>query len=678
MAKKKNKTEDIDSSGWNWPKRIDDIIKNHPANTDIFPRMELANNFVRGDQYKDICQETMDVVDVKLTRETRSVYNLMAPFEKMATSKMLQGELRPFSKPYEGNTERFDRDVAIVSNSVMWTWWDQEKMPAKMYKLVKSGNVNGLGAGKLFFDKTAGKKLKFDQEKISKMGFDKDTDELKTGAIYLETVSPNKEFFPDVVANDDSEMRYVVYRYAQAQTVVEDRFGLPRGSLKSDDKTEQEQNRITTTIAGRTYKLDEGVEKSDIVYVKELFWHKDKEFPEGKHVIVVNQKTVVDESLTKYNRLGKLPSYTFPINPVEGEFYGLGYVFPTRHFQRDINKCHSLTMENIEWTAMNKWYCNDSICTLAEGEMDNTAFEIIHGDGPNGIEALSGQGIPQHLWENPNKVMRMMQVYWGLPDVDMGAVPYRGTGISGKGIQQLQAASDLSHSEDKLAIENWVKRVMKDFLKLVQIHFTAEEIAAWIGENKMSKILKFMDSNLDFDIGIKLAEGYGTRPEIKLDQMVKFSQAVPGTFEPQHIRKAMANFANIDFVVEETFRAEAQAERHLDKLINDKPMYDETGLISKYINYDVHIKFFKEFVETEDFELLPFETQKAIDSHIQMLFEQKQAMMMPMGQPGVAPGQVAPVTNPTGGGNRTALEGMQAEQNLHLATGQPTNNVPQF
>jgi hypothetical protein len=56
-----------------WVSLIEGMYDRHPAKSKKFPKMQLAYSFYRGEQYKKFDETAGMLVDVVLTRETKSM-----------------------------------------------------------------------------------------------------------------------------------------------------------------------------------------------------------------------------------------------------------------------------------------------------------------------------------------------------------------------------------------------------------------------------------------------------------------------------------------------------------------------------------------------------------------------------------------------------------------------------
>ena len=653
---------------------IDDMINNHPAEKNKFMKMALCKNIYKGEQYKTIDESDLSIISVKDTGETRCKYNIIKPLINSWASKMLAEDPVPIAKPHEGNTESVDIDVAKICTSILSSRWATARMRKKLGGTIKWGGKVGIGIFKQFYNPKGGDKYTVNKEEAKKLGISveelEELNDLYTGTCEIEVVDP-EDFFPDPAMQPEwKDHRMVVHRFKKPVTEAEDAFGKPRGTFKADDKTEKEKYRSETTESADQVGISDGPEEGEILYVKELWMKADAKYKEGKHVIVINDEIIVNDPNPNPDRL---PFFVFPINREEDEFYGQGHVWPLHPIQRDFSKAWSLIYDNLEWTAINK-ILEPVGANIRANAFNQLAGEKVKYAGDKPPIYLRGEGLPEHLYDTPNRVFSVGQIILALPDVDLGNLPERGSQMSGKSIQELKESSAQAHSEDKNAIKECVKDVCLDYLMTVQEKYSVEKIAEIVGKNRMEEINKFKEADINdesLDIDIALAQGFGTSQSVKMQQILDLVDRQ--IFSPIEARRGLQNFGNIDMIIDESELDKNKAERNLKKIVSGQ-VFANSGLISAYDNYEIHMQVFKNFTKKPEWEDLSQETKMEIDGYIEqaqnLMIQNAQKMAMAQ-QPPPQGGMAGGAQQPQG---RTAMQQMQAEDNLHMSPGAPPIN----
>ena len=370
---------------------INDMVDNHPMEKYKFVKMALCKNIYKGEQYKTIDESDLSIISVEDTGETRCKYNIVKPLLNSWASKMLDGDPVPVAKPHEGNTESVDIDVAKICTSILHSRWATARMRKKLGGAVRWGGKTGLGIFKQLYNKDGGYEIEVDKEAAEDLGLtEEEYAGMYSGSCELELVDP-EDFFPDPVMQPEwLDHRMVVHRFKMPLTQAEDTFDLPRGTLQADDKIEKEKYRQETTESADSVNLTSDTKESDIVFVKELWMKADSKYEEGKHVILINDKLVVDDPNPNPDRL---PFFLFPINREEDEFVGQGYVWPLHPIQRDYSKAWSLIYDNLEWTMINK-VLEPTSANLMPNAFNQLAGERVKFAGQIPPQYLQGASLP--------------------------------------------------------------------------------------------------------------------------------------------------------------------------------------------------------------------------------------------------------------------------------------------
>ena len=657
MSKKSKQTND-DAKWVTW---VDNNIKEHPIRREHHPKMAIAKNFYKGEQYKMLDEETGVIHDVKVNRETRSKANFTKIFLRVWSSKMLAGNPIPQFAAHEGNTEDFDNDVAGVAQDLCTVISKKENFRKKNMIDVKNAGVVGFGVSKTYFDKTGG-------ESIAELyGVE---DDLKTGVVRRESINPF-HFYLDPTATSMDNARWACHRYPIPVTTAEEAFDKPKGYFKADDKTEDRTDIRDTTIVDHSYSDDEGGDDNEIVFIHDIYVRSNRDYKEGKHVVVVSNETVVNEP----NPEGRdLPFDLLKINADEDEFAGTSYAYDLMGPQRDYNKANSTIMENAEWTGFHKLYQNRR---NNYSEITNDAVGIIEGDSDIPPSYLQAKPLPDYLVKNPDRIFEIAQTIMNLHNVDFSQIPTRGTNSSGKVIDELKESSRVAFAEDIGNIKEYIQSYNLRVLKLCQKYFTIDEIAKIIGENKRDRIKKFMKVKFtptSFDMAIRIAEGFAQSPSTKFEQGMQMFR--DGVFDSHHVDKIMKlldNNGNLDALTENYLADERKAKHNLELVKTGKT--PEKVSVSQYDNHETHKKVFIDFIKSPEWYDLDDDKKLALDNYISTMDVHQLANLQREAKKQMVQQQMMQASqqnqnNPAmlGNGNPvspTAADAQQTEENRH-------------
>jgi len=651
--KKKVSKKDDDAK---WVNFINNNVIEHPIKRDYHPRMAIAKNFYKGEQYRALDEETGIISDVKVNRETRSKANIIKVFIKVWAAKMLAGNPIPQFSAHEGNTEDFDNDVARVCQDLCSVITKKEKFRRKNSTDVKNAGKLGFAVTKVYFDSSAGKS-------VNEILGEEDT--ILTGEVKRDSVNPF-HFFMDTTATSDENMRWACHRYPVPITVAEDAFDKPRGTFSADDKTEEREDIKNATTVNNDYAVDESGENNDIVYVNDLYFRSDSEYKNGKHVIIINQEVLVNEDNPQGS---ELPFIMLKINAEDDEIMSTSYAYDLISQQRDYNKMNSIIMENAEWAGFNKTYENRN---NNYNDAVSDAIGIREGDTDAPPVSMQAKPLPDYLVSGPVRIHDTMKTVMNLQNVDFSQIPTRGTNSSGKVIDELKESSRVAFADDIGAIKDFLEKIYFKVLRLYQKHLTVDELCKIIGKNKKDQIKKFMKvdfSPTSFDVTIRIAEGFAQSPSTKFDQIMQLYSA--GVFDSPHrdiIMRSIDNNGNVAAITESYLNDERKAKYNLDLVLKGK---GEDVSVSQYDNHDTHKKVFIDFIKSPEWHDTDIDIKQVLDRYIanmdiakmanvqkQMQMQMMQQQMMQGGMGGGMPQQQPAM--PTAAGIQ------QTEDNRHL------------
>lgn len=603
-----------------WVGFVDTNVINHPIRRNYHRKMELADNFYKGEQYKAIDPESGAVMDVRVNRETRSISNQIKVFINVYTAKMLAGNPIPQFSAHSGNTEDFDNDVSHVCQDLCTVLNKKENFSRKNSADVKNAAILGFAVTKVYFDDEAGKNLSelyelddvtatSDDEKDSKEKKDKKAP-VFTGAVKRDYIDP-LHFFPDQLATSDGNMRYATHRFPLPIDVAEEILDLPEGTLKADDKYEDTRYKKETTIVNDDYDTDESGEGTEIVYINDVYYRACRKYPKGKRVVVANGKVYINDD----NPQGKeLPFITLKLNAREDEFVGNSYAFDLIKPQRDLNKMNSMIMENAENMGFNKVYMNKH---NNYGKWTSDANGIIEGESDIPPAILQAKPIPEYIFTGPDRIRISMQNQMNLQNVDFSQIPVRGTNSSGKVIGELKESSRVAFSDDIRDIKFYIEKINLKAVKLYQKHFDEDELVEIIGESKRDMIKKFKETTFNptsFDTTIRIAEGFSQGPAEKFAQIMEL--VTSGVLDGPHrdlVLRSIDNNGNIDAITEDFLADEKKAKTNRDFVIAGE---NEEALVSQYDNHATHIDIFQKFIRSSEWAPLKVEIKQALDQYI--------------------------------------------------------------
>ena len=661
----------------NWVTFVDKQIENHPVTTSRHPKMALYKAFYEGHQYKTLDEYTNQIRDVAITRETKSITNISEVFINLWAAKMMEGNPYPQITPFPDNVDDDIIKISKVSNGAVRSWWKTQKMRQKLGRCLKWGGVTGAMWGRILWDVNAGDN--FEIPTVDLFG-NEEAELISEGDVTFEVLNPF-QMFPNPEARDAEDLRYVVHQFPKAKSVVEDAFDLPRDSLNADDMSSAENQQRQARIDNDIYYREGVTKEADVVLIKELWMKASKQYPRGKHVVVVNKRVLVNEDNP---RPWKLPFVYMPVREILDEFWGQGYMEKLVPLNREYNKTNSLIIENMIWSGNNKWMVERG-SGVKEHSLTDQPGEVVEYDmvAPQQSQAAP---LPHYIVAHPDDIFRRMQQAMNIQDPSMGMIPHRGSQTSGTVVRELKESEKVFFSEDMSLFKKFVEEIITEYLSLAKNHYELERFAKVLGANRKPEIIKFSQADFvkNYNIDINVGEGFSVSPSVRFDQIMQmWEQKV--IQDPAIVMRAVSNFGTLEKVADELLKDEKKAEYTLDAILSARTTAElqEASELSPYDNHDVHIRVFTDFIKEPRYRELGLTHRTVINQYINICYQKKyemqmmQQQIMMQSQMLAAEGQME-----TGarmkklGGQQSAMDKMVSEENLHLAQGQPMTGTP--
>jgi hypothetical protein len=675
---------DIDKE---WVNAIQSMYDRHPIKTKKHPKMQLSYSFYRGEQYKKWDEAAGMLVDVTLTRETKSMYNFCKVFGDLYPAKMLKDDPVPYGTPFPDNTESNDERVTLVSNAAFRWWWKRMGMRQKTFSVVKYGGIMGLGVLKTYWDKTFGKEIG-DEIVTDDYGQPIAVRKIFAGEVVTKVINPVR-FYPDPDAVCPEEMQWAFDVAPYPISFLEATYGVK--DLAQDDKSKLNNYRSDTTNSVDDYTTN----TEEPVALLYDFWAKATPLnPNGCHVMVAGGKILIPVEANPEPDI--LPYDLVAVSKPMDELIGGGVIYPLYTLQRDFNKSNSLIQESIRWMGNQKWFVHEDT-NIEDNALNDESGEIVRWGGQVMPSIVGAQPLPQHILERPNYLMELAKFITKMQDAGMGIMGKRFSQTSGAAIDSLKSSEEISFTEDIANVDLFFANVYLRYCRLAKKYYQEERIAYIVGKDKKQEVVRFMGTDFvdNYDVNTEIGLGFAPSDKSKFDQYLQLVQT--GFFEKagiplDFVAKEVLKIGGMNKLSEITYMDERQARRLLDTILRGgNPVF------SKYSNVDLFIKIFQQFTTGAEYENALNDQQRlAIDVNIekfkqiqlqlavQKMIEEMQKMQAvqqavpppqppaPMALQGKYPGQGAPGANPEM--PQTVTQRDEAQNNLHLASGQPSQN----
>ncbi len=566
----------------------------------VFGRIAWCNAFDRGDQFKILNETTGSVEDVYVTRETRCIYNICQVFNDAYTSKMLKGDPIPVASPYSTNTEDFDEDLSVATNGAIEHWCKNAgRFPQTLRDTTRSASVGGIGVVKIVYDKN------------KKSG-------IYDGEVLLEKVN-SLHFYPNADATCDEEFREVIHRFPKEKSVAEEEFSEQMKKLGITELQPQNKSdaQIEMSQASKKQDFSYDAEVKSTVIENDIWVKKCKKYPNGKHVIVIGNVTLVEEDNPEPDML---PFFCYAVNPKEGELVGRGITYPIIPLQRDMNKLSSIVAENADTMGHLKWLVHENADVLP-GAFDDLSGEIVKYSGDREPKQSDVKSLPSHITSRFWELMEIAKFITKIQSLDLGSIPRGGSQMAKATTDRLSDSEEVMFTPDVNRMREFVQKIIRRYLYLAKKYYKEERIVTIIGENKRPEAISFFAEKLkdDYNVDIRVGQGFQQSTEgqiaaiTNLMQTPAFQQA---GIDPRMIIEELMKKFGLTKLREDTFKDERQAKRYLNIILKGgKPT------VSKYINPMAHLKVVSDYIKQPQYDVLPLEIKAEIDKYMDFIVD---------------------------------------------------------
>ncbi len=596
--------EKIEDKKTNWPEWRNERIgagdgAPQKANL-VFGRIAWCNAFDRGDQYKILDETTGQIQDVYVTRETKCLYNICQVFNDAYTAKMLKGDPIPTASPYSTNTEDFDEDLSVATNGAVEHWCKNAgKFSRFLRDTTRAAAVGGIGYAKIVYDKNR------------KSG-------IYDGEVTLEKVN-SLHAYPNADGTNDEEWREFIHRFPKEKSVAEEEFADKMKELGITEFQSQAKNDANPEQSEASKKQDFSYnsEVKGTVIQDDIWIKKCKKYPNGKHVILIGEFTLVEEDNPEPDML---PFFAYAVNPKEGELVGRGITYPIITIQRDMNKLNSIVAENAETMGHLKWLVHEN-SNVSPGAFDDKSGEFVSYGGERKPEQSTANPLPAHITSRFWELMEMAKFITKIQSLDLGSIPRGGSQMNSDTTNRLSESEEVMFAPDVNRMREFVQKIIRRYLYLAKKYYKEERIITIIGENKRPEAVSFFADKLkdDYNVDIYVGQGFEQSKAGKLAAITNLMQTPAyqqsGIDSRLVIEELMRGF-NLTKLREDTFKSERQAKRYLNIILQGgKPT------VSKYINYNAHLKVVGAFIENPVYETLSLDIKGEVDKYMDFLVD---------------------------------------------------------
>lgn len=412
------------------------------------------------------------------------------------------------------------------------------------------------------------------------------------------------------------------------------------------------------------------IQVKDSCMVLELYVapNKVKDYPEGFHSVVINDKPVNGQQWT----------WQYPDHPVTMAkyldlptlFFPRSVAFDLVELQRETNAYESLIKLHCMVSAVDPWVIDsDTIVTDITGRADkvikyrktNPASEAPHRAGHGSLD------------EGVYKKLDMLHAEF--QNVSMAVNAFRGQQEGGvtaaAAIQQLRSQAEMMFSKPAANWRNFWRDTLRKYVKFLQKFYSFEQLVKILGEGREEEIRAFTACVLD-DTVDWVASDHGmprTRDERRQELMALWDKGAIDPNDAAVRQKAAELFPEIGF--QAAFNKDATNARLENQAFKSGAGQQGEPYVPPHISpmhppledNAVHLYFHADQVKSQDFKKWDPMAQQALIQHVM----ETQMLMEPPPMP-AQPGQ---------GAARLAAHKNVQGQNPQLAPPTPTPGAPQ-
>lgn len=526
-------------------------------------------------------------------------------------------------------------------NELLHDWWKEEKVESLLQITVDSLFWTGYGVLHMYYDSEAGE-LQMQKGEMVEMpgGSVKEIeDDIYEGRIFIEAI-PTRDYFPDPTARIPRDRRWVIIRRRKPTGDLEEKFGLPKGSIKPNEDDGGQYLFMASTPAGR--------DSNNEATVYELFALPCRRYPRGNRKVCYKDKIFLEEDFnykhlfTRELKISCHDNGTTNLPVIQG--------IVARDAQRAINKSRAAVMENLT-------SAGSAIFTAQEGS--KVEEDIVSGimilkypkdaKEPN---VKSPPALPAYIVSHSSQVYANMMEEVGLTPAGSGQLGARMSQIAGSLVDTLLMQEKNYFSSAISDYATFISEICYDFFELQNERRDGPE---FMSGSKFPGIKK-----VDIELGTAIGQTFNQKMERML---VKLQQ---GIISPEDYLMAERNNGNMK-PKEDMFASDLEkAARNLLKILGKSSPPDivmtflanpdaVSTLITKYDNVAVHKEYFINFIKKEAFEDLPdkfqdlviryIEACEAIEMQMQANQISMQGNQQEMTNTGQVPKQAAPGMN---------------------------------
>ncbi len=454
---------------------------------------QLNINFVMGNHFCDInSSDVLRDIDRQYFWEEREVYNHIAPIVETRIAKL--SSVRPSMTVLPATSDQEDISNARVSKDILESLIDKLDFSKKVSQATHWSEVCGTVFYKVIWNDSAG----------AVVGLTPLGDKIFEGDVDI-LVCPPFEIYPDSNTCADVTMcRSIIHARSYSVDTIEqmwgikvpgsdiDTFALSSVHANSGESNNGGLNKVSSTI------------KHNQAMVLEKYEMPSKEFPEGRLVIVLEDKLVFDGELPYKNLKDGERGLPF-IRQISSQqpslFWGSCMVDRIIPIQRAFNAVKNRKHEFINRLSM-------GVLTVEDGSIDVEQLQeegispgkiLVYRQGSNVPRMLTTDSVPAIFGEEEQRLLNEFLTVSGVSDLLNSTNSGSIANMSGIALQLLIDQEQARISASAEYIRFGVKELAQHILRLYKQFATHERVGRIVGSNGAVNFFYWERSNISSD-----------------------------------------------------------------------------------------------------------------------------------------------------------------------------------
>ena len=479
---------------------------------------QLNNNFFMGNQYSSINYlGEVQEYDKQFFWQEREVFNHIAPIIESRLSKL--STVRPKMNIMPTSSEEGDLKVAKLSRDILKSVYQKSSLNKAIIIATQWSEITGTSFYKVMWNSKKGHVICLDENKNN----------VYEGEVEVVALPPY-EIFPDSNSSEDIEnCSSIIHAKAYSTQQIKNIWGVDvEGRDINVFNLEHVSNMGGLGYKAGANKVISGI-KHNHALVIERYESPTAEYPEGRLVIVCEDKLLYDGVLPYINKISNKRGFPFVRQTCisqPGCFWGTSVIERVIPIQRAYNAVKNRKHEYINRLCM-------GVLTVEDGSVDTENLEeeglspgkvLIYRQGSEPPKMMAGESLPLDFEREEEKLLQEFSEVGGVSNVFTSSTWSRN--MSGTAMELLveQESARLNITSDN--IKNAIIEVSKQILKLYKQFAVTPRLLRVANSNGRVEVVYWKNSDVSCDqIEFSTENENGDSISTRRDQILKLVEA---------------------------------------------------------------------------------------------------------------------------------------------------------